>query len=57
MSIRPSMPLVLSVDENSQIQALDRTQPRPPMKRGRYRTNQRFSRPGRRIPPPLASGG
>jgi transposase len=38
MSIRRSTPLVLSVDEKSQIQALDRTQPGLPMKRGRCGT-------------------
>jgi hypothetical protein len=31
----PAHAVVLSVDEKSQIQALDRTQPGPPMKRGR----------------------
>ncbi|AVC52504.1 hypothetical protein RLV_2035 (plasmid) [Rhizobium leguminosarum bv. viciae] len=31
----PDRALVFSVDEKSQIQALDRTQPRPPMKKGR----------------------
>jgi len=31
----PAHAIVLSVDEKSQIQALDRTQPGPPMKAGR----------------------
>jgi transposase len=34
----PDKALVLSVDEKSQIQALDRTQPGPPMKKGRAGT-------------------
>ncbi len=34
----PEHALVLSVDEKSQIQALDRTQPRLPMKKGRGQT-------------------
>jgi cobalt-zinc-cadmium resistance protein CzcA len=34
--------VVLSVDEKSQIQALDRTQPGLPMKKGRTGTNERF---------------
>ena len=38
MSIRPTRAVVLSVDEKSQIQALDRTQPGLPMKKGRAGT-------------------
>ena len=38
MSIRQSTPWSLSIDEKSQIQALDRTQPGLPMKRGRLGT-------------------
>jgi hypothetical protein len=34
----PEHALVLSVDEKSQIQALDRTQPGLPMKKGRFQT-------------------
>ena len=34
----PQHPVVLSIDENSQIEALDRTQPGLPMKRGRLAT-------------------
>jgi hypothetical protein len=35
MSIPPAHAIVLSVDEKSQFQALDRTQPGLPMKKGR----------------------
>ncbi len=38
MSILPSMPVVLSIDEKSQIQALDRTLPGLPMMPGRAGT-------------------
>ncbi len=38
MSIRPRHAIVLSIDEKSQIQALDRTQPGLPMKTGRAGT-------------------
>jgi hypothetical protein len=34
----PQKAVVLCLDEKSQIQALDRTQPRPPLKKGRRRT-------------------
>ena len=42
----PAHSLVLSVDEKSQIQALDRTQPGLPMKRGRRDDDARFIRNG-----------
>jgi len=38
ISIRPDKALVLAVDEKSQIQALDRTQPGLPLKKGRAGT-------------------
>ena len=38
MSIRRPTPIVLSLDENSELQALDRTQPGLPLKKGRLGT-------------------
>ena len=34
----PALAVVLSIDEKSQVQALDRTQPRLPVKKGRTGT-------------------
>jgi hypothetical protein len=50
----PEHALVLSVDEKSQIQALDRTQPGLPMKRGRCGTmthDYKRHRPESRLAP------
>ena len=46
--VPPEKTMVLSVDEKSQIQALDRTQPGLPMKKGPARTSYALSTASRR---------